>query len=207
MSFLEEHPDYFSSSHNYSTYHEDTKELERRLERFDNLTYDVWDGEEYHAFNDDDYKNDWFLFTLATVRRNIKFIDDEVMSQYPIFFDYIKFYYMIKMGKCAFFKKEMATYRIHKGGISSGSNIITLSDNYLKNCYVLLRLEDDNSVIPGMNRSFVNLVIQLLIERKFKRAYGVLIRHNKEISFKNTVSCIYLITRRLVEILYNRLTK
>ena len=204
VDFLETHPDYFSSSHNYSIYHEDTKTLDSANERFDNLSYDVWAGEEYHAFNDDDYQKVWFLFTLATVYRKIKFIDDEVKNQYPIYFDYINFYYMIKMGKCAYFRKSMATYRIHKGGVCSGSDIIRLSENYLTNCYVLLRLEDDKRVIPSMNRTFVNLVLQLFKERNFKRAFEVMRRHNRSISFTNTISCSGLILIRLYNAFCNR---
>ena len=207
VDFLESHPDYFSSSHNYSVYHEDTKTVEHGRGRFDTLSYDVWDGEEFHAFNHDDYYNTWFLQTLTTVCRKIKFIDDEVRSQYPRYFDYINFYYMTKKGKCAFFKKDMATYRVHKGGVCSGSDVVTWNENYLKNCYVLYRLEKDKRVIPSMNRCFVNLVIQLLIDREYKRVFFVFRRHNNGISIKYSIYSVYLTIRRLFEILHNKITK
>lgn len=202
VDFLESHPDFFSSSHNYSVYHEDTKITEHGRERFVNLSYDIWGEEEYYAFTNDDYYNIWFLQTLTTVRRNIKFIDDEVRSQFPQFFDYISFYYITKKGKCAFFKRDMATYRVHKGGVCSGSDIVTWNENYLKNCYVLYGLEKDNRVIPSMNRSFVNLVIQLLKDGQYKRVYFVLKRHNNSISIKNSISCVFLFLRRLSEFLH-----
>ena len=135
-----------------------------------------------------------------------KFIDDELRSQFPQFFDFISFYYMTKKGKCAFFKRDMATYRVHKGGVCSGSDIVTWNENYLKNCYVLYRLEKDNRVIPSMNRSFVNVVIQLLIDRKYKKAFEVIRRHHCSISIKNSFFSVYLVFRRLFEILQNKIT-
>lgn len=206
VDFLESHPDFFLSSHNFSVYHENSKTIEHGRERFVNLSYDVWGEEEYYAFTNDDYYNIWFLQTLSTVRRNIKFIDDEVRSQFPQFFDFISFYYMTKKGKCAFFKRDMATYRVHKGGVCSGSDIVTWNENYLRNCYVLYLLEKDNRVIPSMNRSFVNLVIQLLIDRKYKKAFEVIRRHHNSISTKNSILSGCLIFRRLFEILHNKIT-
>ena len=200
VDFLESHPDFFLSSHNFSVYHENSKTIEHGRERFVNLSYDVWGEEEYYAYTNEDYYNIWFLQTLSTVRRNIKFIDDEVRSQFPQFFDFISFYYMTKKGKCAFFKRDMATYRVHKGGVCSGSDIVTWNENYLRNCYVLYLLEKDNRVIPSMNRSFVNLVIQLLIDRKYKKAFEVIRRHHSSIPIKNSISSVYLIFRRLFDI-------
>lgn len=206
VDFLESHPDFFSSSHNYSIYHEDTKTIEHGRERFEDLSFDVWQEEEYHAFSNDDYYDIWFLQTLTTICRNIQYIDDEVKSQFPHYFDYINFYYISKKGKCAFFKRDMATYRVHKGGVCSGSDIVTWNENYLKNCYVLYRLEKDNRVIPSMNRSFVNLVIQLFIDRKYKKAFEVIRRHHCSISIKNSIFSVYLVFRRLFEILQNKIT-
>ena len=206
VDFLESHPDFFSSSHNYSVYHEDTKITEHGQERFENLSYDVWAGEEYHTFSNEDYYKIWFLQTLTAVKRNVKYIDDDVISQYPKFFDYINFYYITKKGKCAFFKKNMATYRRHRGGVCSGSSTEKWIEDYLKNCYVLYKLEKDIRVIPSMNRMLVDLFISYLINREFKKAIFVLQRHHNKISSSNTLSCIKLIIRRLIEILNNKIT-
>ena len=195
VDFLESHPDYVASSHNFLVYHEDSKVIGKNWEPVDDLSYEIYNNKEFHTFTNDDYYDIWFLQTLSTLRRRIQYVDDDIRAQYPIFYDYIFFYYVTKKGKIAYFKKCMATYRIHKGGVCSGSSVEIWNENYLKNCYVLYKLEGEKRVIPSMNQKFIDLFMELLKRHKFKRAIYVFYRHQKNISTYNSILCVIRIAK------------
>ena len=193
------------SCHIYSVYYEETKVREAAKRKIEETSTSVWKGNEYHTFTNDDYYNIWFTHTLTTVRRRIKYIDEEKKKQYPFFFDFIFFYYFTKQGKCAYFEKDMATYRVHQGGIFSGSDTVTWNEYYLTNCYVLYKLENEKRVIPSMNDKFRALFIHLLKQREFKRAFFVIKRHNSEISTTNTLICIGKLCITLFAVIFRKI--
>lgn len=191
VDFLESHPDYFVSSHDYSVYHENTKVLEEKgQDRFNGLSYEEFNGNQYHTFTNADYFNVWFISTLAAVRRKESYIDERIKSQYPFYFDYIDLYYVTKHGKCAFFKNNMAVYRMHKGGVCTGSNTIAWNEPYLLSNYVLYKLEKDKRVLSPLNRSFARLFKELLRQKNYERAFYILKRHEKAVGFQATVSSL-----------------
>ena len=202
VDFLESHPDYVASSHDFSVFHEDTKKCGKNWERFDDLSFEKYKDYEYHTFTNDDYYDIWFLQTLSLIIRRIHYFSVDVIKQYPIFYDYIKFYYITKKGKCAFFKRVMATHRIHSGGVCSGSDIETWNENYLRNCYVLYQLENEKRVIPSINTKFKALFVELLKNKKRKRALYVFLRHQKKISTKNLMICVFEIVREQIKLYF-----
>jgi len=207
VDFLESHPDYFVTSHDISVYNEETKIMdERGRERFMDLTYEEYNGIEYHTFTKDDYFKIWFMHTVSMVRRKEPYIDKDVRMRYPIYYDYIDFYYIIKKGKCAFLKNIMATYRRHKNGVSTGSRLVTWNSNYLKNNYILFNIEKERLVLPDLNSMFVSLFIEYLHEKNYNGALNALYQHQKNISTNNTIYCFWLLFRRFVEIISNGIT-
>ena len=191
VDFLESHLDYFVSSHDYSVYHEKTGVLEEKgHDRFNGISYEEFNGNQYHTFTNADYFNVWFISNLSAVIRRESYIDEAIKSQYPFFLDYINLYYVTKQGKCAFFKNNMAVYRMHEGGVCTGSNTISWNEPYLLSNYVLYKIEKDKRVLSPLNQSFVRLFRELLKQKNYERAFYILRRHEKAVGLQTTVSAL-----------------
>ncbi len=191
VDFLESHPDFFVTSHNYTIFYEATKTIKHGLSCLNSIeSFEDFHNHEYHSFSNEDFFDLWFLQTLTVVKRKQQYVEQDVAMKYPSYFDYIDFYYLTKKGKCAVFKEEMATYRVHKNGVYSGRNLVAWNEKYLENCYVLYGLENESRVIPSLNSKLVPLFIQLIIEKKYKRAIHVFVRHSRILPIKNSFICL-----------------
>lgn len=196
VDFLETHPDYFLSSHNFSVYYQETKTIKHNKSWLDSIeSFDVFHDHVYYSLSNESYFDIWFLSTLSIVKRRQQYVEKELVRMYPVYYDYIDFYYLTKKGKCAAFKEEMATYRVHKKGVYSGSNIVVWNETYLENCYVLLKLENESRVIPCLDSMMVQLFIQLIKEKKFERAIYVFVRHSRNVPIKHSLICLKNITK------------
>lgn len=206
VDFLESHLDYFVSSHDFSVYLEDAKIYDNEgRKRFKKISYDECNGIEYHTFTLDDFFDIWFLSTLTVVTRNEPYVDENVRKLYPCYYDYIRFYYVLKKGKCAFLKNNMAVYRMHGGGVCTGRNTREWNEVFLRNNYVLYKLEKEKRVLPRMNAMFVDLFILLIKQKQYKEALFVFLRHHKNISTRNTIYCVWLIIKDLYKIAVNKI--
>lgn len=177
VSFLESHPDYVMSSHIYTTMSIDTGERKLTNDYADGH-YDEYLGKPYRTFTLDDYFHYWFVHTLTIVYRRRDYIDPATRARYPYsLFDNITRYYIIKQGKCAYFKVDMATYRLHPGGIYSHRDNERWRELFLGNNYVLYQTEHDPNVLHMLNRMWVRQTAHFLRHGRVGQAWRITRRH------------------------------
>ena len=117
MSFLEEHPDYSLSVHEYTEWDEEKSAYRpHQIEFLKNTKEDL-------TLTLDDYTTGvFFTKTLTSVyrrsaRRESKF------QYYDARFDMTLFYALMTQGKCRLFNRTMGCYRIQPNSITSPKNI------------------------------------------------------------------------------------
>jgi len=177
VSFLESHPDYIMSSHIYTTMRSDTGE--RKLTNdYDDCQYDDYLGVPYRTFTKDHFFNYWFVQTLTVVYRRRDYIPASTRALYPYhIYDNISRYYIIKQGKCAYFRCDMATYRLHPGGIYSHRDKERWRELFLGNNYVLYQTEHERGVLMQLNRMWAQQTWHFVRHGRWSEAWRITRRH------------------------------
>ena len=177
VSFLETHPDYIMSSHVYTTLDMATGHSQVS-NAYDECQFDDFQGKPYHTFTLDDYFRYWFVHTLTIVYRRREYMDESTRALYPYhIYDNIARYYIIKQGKCAYFRCDMATYRLHPGGIYSHRDNERWRELFLGNNYVLYQTEHDPNVLHMLNRMWARQTAHFLRHGRVGQAWRITRRH------------------------------
>lgn len=177
VSFLEAHPDYIMSSHVYTTLDMETGKRELTNE-YDDCQWDEYQGRQYRTFTVDNYFNYWYVHTLTIVYRRREYMDEAKCKLYPYpLYDNITRYYIAKQGKCAYFRDDMATYRLHPGGIYSHRNQERWRELFLGNNYVLYKTEHDPHVLPMLNRMWARQTWHYCGHGRWGEAWRITRRH------------------------------
>lgn len=117
VDFLESHPDYSLSVHDYSEWDEQTKKFKpHQLDFLKNTKNDL-------TLTLDDYATGiFFTKTLTAVyRRSAK--EKSLFKYYNAKFDMMFFYALMTQGKCRLFNRVMGCYRIQPNSVTSSKNI------------------------------------------------------------------------------------
>lgn len=117
VSFLEEHPDYSLSVHDFKVY----EDVNQKFRNSHPISFLKKDKELYTLTLDDYKKGVFFTQTLACVFRK-KSLTDSEYSKYGCKFDMTLFYALLTQGKCILFNRMMGVYRVNSGSITSGNN-------------------------------------------------------------------------------------
>ena len=204
VDFLESHPDYVITSHDFSTF--DNKKNVIKFysqDSYRKLSYDEsFHDCKYRTFNLDEYFNLRFATTLTAVYRRDEYLNDEERNQIVFIFDFVFFYYIMKKGKCALFRNNMATYRIHDGGVYSGGNTEIVNNRCLKSLYAMYELDAEKRWLPKMSNHFVDLFCYLAKRGEIKKVLKVTIRHVKRVPICSSISCFDMIINRTFNILF-----
>ncbi len=117
VDFLESHPDYSLSVHEYLVWNEVKKEFEPHQIEFlkgvkGNLTLNL----------DDFATRVLFTRTLSSVYRRSA-MDNSKYAQYDVKFDLSKFYALMTQGKCYLFNRVMGVYRVQPNSVTASKNL------------------------------------------------------------------------------------
>ena len=117
VDFLESHPDYSFSVHEYKEWDESEQTFRpHRIKLLENTNDDLT------LTLDDFVTGSFFTKTLTAVYRRSAF-DNSNMSQYKAKFDMALFYALMTQGKCRLFNRVMGCYRIQPNSMTSSKNI------------------------------------------------------------------------------------
>ena len=204
VDFLESHPDYVISSHDFSVFDNNKNVIRYNGNvRYKDFSFDEkFNGYEYCTFSFDDSFHLRFLATLANVYRRDDYINDEKRNQIPYIYDFVLFYFILKKGKCALLKKNMATYRVHNGGVYSGGNPVVFNDRCLKSLYALYELEEEKRWLPKMSVHFVDLFCYFAKRGRIKDLIKITLRHVREVPISSSFKCFKMIINRTIKKLF-----
>ena len=132
VDFLESHPDYSFSVHEYKVWNEVKKEFEPHQIEFlkganGNLSLTL----------DDYVTRVFFTKTLTSVYRKSAFENSKYRQYDPAGFDWMLFYALMTQGKCYLFNRVMGVYRVQPNSITASTN---LQELYLKTREAMLSI-------------------------------------------------------------------
>lgn len=193
VDFLESHQDYMMCSHNYKIFDGTLKP------HFIDVKYQSVDNYNYYTADLNNYFDIWVCSPLTLMYRNIDFWRDVDVKKFPAFYDLVSYYYIIKKGKCALLKDNMAVYRRHDGGIYSGKTKFYNYSLELKMLYKLYDVEKEKTIINGINKRVVGFFFYVLQQKKYHTAIAILLKYCTKVPLKYSLNFIFdiLIRRRL----------
>lgn len=112
VDFLEANPEYVMCSHRFKVF----KQNEDLM--IEDGYGSISEGKYYDLNNL--IRGDWYYHPLTVMFRLDKFNVKEY-SRYPLTMDAVLYYHILKKGKGFMMPEEMAVYRVHAGGVWSGS--------------------------------------------------------------------------------------
>ena len=142
VDFMERHPEYSICSHQNDIYEERKKKVIFD-KSFSKVLYKREENDEYYEYS---YFDGWFTHPLTCMYRNEMRLWNIPSEKYPFFRDTVFFYYLLKERKGALLKKSMAVYRVHDGGIYSGTSMIVNCKTNIDNLYRIAKEERECKV-------------------------------------------------------------
>ena len=200
VDFLETHSDYVITSHDFSVFDNNKNVIKYSGQAsYKDISYnECYNGIVYHTFILDDSFNIRFAALLTSVYRRDDYISDKQRSKIPYIFDFVFFYYILKKGKGALFRNNMATYRIHNGGVYSGGNPEVMNDRCLKSLYAIFKLDVETRWLSKMNRHFVDLFCYLAKRCKIRKLLRVTVRHLRSVPISSSLTCFKMIIMKVI---------
>ena len=135
VDFLESHPDYSFSVHEYSEWDEEKGAYRpHQIEFLKNTKEDL-------TLTLDDYATGvFFTKTLTSVYRRDSLLNSKY-TQYSAKYDMTLFYALMTQGKCRLFNRVMGCYRIQPNSITSSQNISKFRHDNSDGLYGICRVE------------------------------------------------------------------
>lgn len=135
VDFLESHPDFSLTVHEYTEWDEKKKTYRPHQIRL------LKDTKEDLTLTLDDYATGvFFTKTLTSVYRRAA-LQDSKFSQYSSKFDMTLFYALMTQGKCRLFNRVMGCYRIQPNSVTSSKNIRKFRIDHKDGLYGICRVE------------------------------------------------------------------
>lgn len=164
VDFLETHQDYVLCCHETKRYNQNTGELyfqkHRILDKFpDGYTFDSSsDGWNYDG---------WLSQTLTNLYRS-DFEGNEIFSSMKNRYDVIFQYFIRKAGKCFLMPDVMSVYRIHNGGMNSGSSFVSFYKLILRAFEELNQVDQSKDALMALQRHLRVNMGNLILLREWK---------------------------------------
>lgn len=115
VDFLETHPDYSLSVHDFKVY----EEINQKFRKPRPISF-LKEGIEQYTLTLDDYKKGVFFTQTLTCVYRLSSLRESCYYIYPAKFDMTLFYALLTQGKCMLFNRDMGVYRIHSNSTTSG---------------------------------------------------------------------------------------
>ena len=135
VDFLEAHPDYSLTVHEYTEWDEEKKSFRpHRIKFLENTTEDL-------TLTLDDFATGvFFTKTLTAVYRKSS-IRASKWRIYNVYFDMTRFYALMTQGKCLLFNRVMGCYRVQPNSVTSSKNISEFRRNTNEAMFNLCEVE------------------------------------------------------------------
>lgn len=136
VDFLESHPDYSLSVHEYKVWNEvkqvfEPHQLEPLIGVDGNLSLTL-----------DDYATRvFFTKTLTSVYRRSAMENSKYDQYDPVGFDWMRFYALMTQGKCYLINRVMGVYRVQPNSITASKNLKELYDHVRNAMFSIVREE------------------------------------------------------------------
>ncbi len=130
------------------------------------------------------YYDGWFTTPLACMVRNADYLYTMPREKFKNFIDLAYYYYVLKRGKGVLLRDRMGVYRVHQGGIYSGS---TMEFNYCRVVSILTtiyKLEKDKKILPMLQQYEMGYIVELVRNRKIFKGITELILMINKMPFK-----------------------
>lgn len=187
VAFLDDNPQYIICSHNFIRFHQDSRSFENKT-YYSNLFPEdtTFDRIEYSL---DNYFDRWWTQPLTCVYRNGDYIKRMPFSSYQYFKDDIFYYYVLKEGKGVLFRDSMGVYRVHDGGVWSGTSKIQHTQRAIYNAFNTFFVEGDDRAFNRINREELSLLKALFNQRSYGEVIKQLYDFRKKAP-KNHFRCV-----------------
>ena len=187
VRFLDDNPQYSICSHDFTRFYQDSlsfadksnySKLFPESTSLDRIEYSL-----------DNYFDKWWTQPLTCVYRNGGYLKRIPVSSYPFFKDDILYYYILKEGKGMLFKDSMGVYRVHSGGVWSGTSKIQHSQRAVFNAFNTYFVEGDARAFNRINREELSLLKALFNQRSYREVIKQLYDFRKKAP-KNHFRCV-----------------
>ena len=117
MDFLEGHPDYSLTVHEYKEWNESEQRFRpHQIEFLKNTKEDL-------TLTLDDYATGVFFTKTLTAVYRLSAMRESNYKYYGCYFDMTRFYALMTQGKCRLFNRVMGVYRIQPNSLTASKNI------------------------------------------------------------------------------------
>ena len=146
VDFLESHPDYVICSHDCIYYREDTHEFDE-LSIWGSSLSEGRENEEIVEYSLNNFFECYWTRPLSCVYRRGSYRDELSGKGYSIIKDYNFYYYVLKHGKGALFKRIMGVYRQQPGGVWSSMSKSEKFRQGAKDSFEIYKIEGDRRAL------------------------------------------------------------
>ncbi len=184
VDFLESHPDYSFSVHEYKVWNEVKKEFEPHQIEFlkganGNLTLTL----------DDYVTRVFFTKTLTSVYRKSAFENSKYRQYDPAGFDWMLFYALMTQGKCYLLNRAMGVYRVQPNSVTASKNLEGL---YLHTLDAMLSIPREERT--EQSREFVyNYLKTFAFSVYYYRQWHTIIKYFKYLGLKRALLLTFVI--------------
>lgn len=162
VDFLESHPDFSLTVHEYTEWDEEKKSFRPHRIKF------LADTKEDLTLTLDDFATGvFFTKTLTSVYRRSSLMDSK-LSQYKAQFDMTLFYALMTQGKCRLFNRVMGCYRIQPNSVTSSKNISEFRRNTNEALFSLCQVEQTEQSREFVFNYLKPFALSVILDRRWK---------------------------------------
>lgn len=155
--FLDSHPEYELCAHNFIEYYQEQGvfDKENYFIKHKKWTLPLEDKGDYWDVSFDNYYEGWYIqFLTCMTRISSAYSIRQNVDKYKFPRDTVLYYYYLKEGKVALFKKNMGVYRKNSNGIYSGADYVTNEYFALHTFLEFLKFENDRRKVDDIRKRF-----------------------------------------------------
>ena len=146
VDFLETHPDYVICSHDCIYYYEDNQAF-AELSIWGSTLSEGRKCEEIIDYSLDTFFERYWTRPLSCVYRRGPYRDELTGKGYSVIKDYNFYYYVLKHGKGAFFKRIMGVYRVQPNGVWSSLTAVQKRRTHANDAFEIFKIEGDKNAL------------------------------------------------------------
>ncbi len=163
VDFLESHPDYSFSVHEYKVWNEVKQEFEpHQLEPLIGVDGNL-------SLTLDDYATRvFFTKTLTNVYRKSAIENSKYDKYDPVGFDWMFFYALMTQGKCYLINRAMGVYRVQPNSVTASKNLRGLYDHVRDAMFSIVREEQTEQSREFVFNYLKTFALSVLYDRQWK---------------------------------------
>lgn len=161
VDFLESHPEFVLTSHDYIEYDEDTHEFAQES-AWGHSQCNQGDENEIVEFSLGNFFEAWWTRPLSCVYRRGPYHEELYRKGYSSAVDIYLYYTILKHGKGALMKRVMGVYRRHGGGVWSSNGEDARYGIEIKHDVEIYKIEGDRRALKRVRIKTINKLGKLI---------------------------------------------